>query len=251
MIRKILLALLLVVFFMGNNSYSDEITLGYVDFSPYEFQKDGKPQGILVEIVEKICKRANISLKLVFLPFKRAYNKTKRGEIDGLFNFYKVKERLEFFDYTEPIIENPLVFFVRKESELKFTTLNDLKGQKIGVMRGYTYGADFDNSTLFYKDVADSHEGNIKKLMFERIDMYPCDKLVGIYVARKIGMISELKILSNPLKIMYGHIGFTKNTHQDIIQKINIVIQEMKKNGDIDQIINQYLITKDTLKQKD
>ena len=133
--------------------------------------------------------------------------------------------------------------FVRKGSGIRFDTLEDLKGLKVGLLRGYTYGTNFDKSTLFVKETGNSHESNLKKLAFGRLDVYPCDKLVGIYIAMKNNLISQLEILPVPLKTMDGHIGFTKGKHQDVMNKINKIIIEMHQNGEIEQIINQYLET--------
>ncbi|MCP4050890.1 MAG: transporter substrate-binding domain-containing protein [bacterium] len=224
--------------FLNSNVIAQNITLGYVDFPPYEFEENGKPSGMLVEIVKTIFEKADIPLKLKFLPFKRAYEYTKNGTIDGLFNFYKTEKRLEFFDYTDPVIENPLVFFVRKDTIIEFNTFKDLKGLKIGVMRGYTYGTDFDENTLFIKIKANSHEKSFKRLVFGRIDAYLCDKFVGRYIAGNNDYMSELKTLPTPLKVMKGHIGFTKGKHHDLINKINIILSKLLKNGSIEKIID-------------
>lgn len=239
--KKTIFLFVVCCLFLAPGVNAQNITLGYVDFPPYEFEDNGKPSGLLVIIVETLFKKADIPLELNFLPFKRAYTATKKGRIDGLFNFYKTEERLAFFDYTEPVIKNPLVFFVRKDSKIKFRKLDDLKGLKVGVMRGYTYGTDFDRNPLFIREATDSHESNFKKLMSGRINAYPCDKLVGIHVAMKNNLMSGLKILPTTLSNMDGYIGFTKGKHQDIIRRINRVILEMKQNGEIEKIINQYI----------
>ena len=243
MVRKVAFLLVSFILFWGNSVYGEKITLAYVDFPPYEFQENGKAAGILVTIVETVFKRGNIPLELKFLPFRRAYEYTRKNEIDGLFNFYKTQKRLKFFDYSEAVIKNPLVLFVRKGSGIRFDSLKDLKGLKVGILRGYTYGTDFDESTLFVKDAGNSHESNFRKLAAVRIDVYPCDKLVGIHVAKKMNLMSELEILPVPLKIMDGHIGFTKGKHQNVINIINKIILEMHQNGEIDQIISRYLET--------
>jgi len=242
MIKKTILLLVTYCLFSGISDGGQKIILGYVDFPPYEFNHQGKPDGILVSIVEMLFEKFNIPLELKYLPFKRAYESAKKGNIDGLFNFYKTKHRQNYFDYSEAVIKNPLVFFVRKDSNITFNTLNDLKGLKIGVINGYTYGEEFDESQLFIIDKgSNSHKSNFKKLLFGIIDTYPCDKLVGINVALENKYMSEFKILPNPLKIMNGHIGFTKGQHQKVIKKINAIIVEMHQKGEIDTIINQYI----------
>jgi len=244
------LVILLTLFLIPNALLADEmpnaeepaIALGYVDFPPYEFEEEGKPSGVLVKIVNMLFEKADVPLDLQLYPFKRAFNSTKEGQIDGLFNFYKTEERLESFDYTDPIITNPLVLFVRKDSNIEYSSLEDLKGLTIGTMLGYSYGPAFDKSTLFFKDATSSHASNFKKLALSRIDAYPCDKLVGLHVAMSSDLMSELKMLTIPVKVMDGHIGFTKGKHQDTIQKLNKVIKEMHDSGEIKETIDQYIV---------
>ncbi|MCP4350787.1 MAG: transporter substrate-binding domain-containing protein [Desulfobacterales bacterium] len=240
--KKLSLTLICWFILVGNFAIAKEITLGYVNFPPYEFSENGQPAGILVDIVKSAFKEAGIPLKLEFLPFKRAYKDTLEGRIDGLFNFYKNEERMPLFDYTRPVIKNSLVFFVRKDSKVKFDKLEDLKGLRIGAMIGYTYGLEFDKTTLFEIDRVSSHETNFKKLVYGRIHAYPCDKLVGIYVARKEKLMSECMILPKPLKVMDGHIGFKKGKHPDVVEKINNVVKKKQESGKINKIILNWII---------
>ena len=131
--------------------------------------------------------------------------------------------------------------FFSKTDEFVLFFEGSLKGLKVGVMRGYSYGRDFDQSRLFVRDEADSHASNFRKLVSKRIDVYPCDELVGRYVAKESNLMSELQILPTPLKVMDGHIGFAKGKHQETIKKINKVLAEMHRKGEIEKIINQYV----------
>lgn len=240
MVKQIILSVLFVSLYWGSATCSEKVVLTYFDFPPYEFQENDTPRGILITIVKEVFRQADIPLELEYLPFKRGYHYVQNGKLDGIFNFYKIDDRLAYFDYSEPIIKNPLHFFSRKDASFKYDTLDDLKGLKIGLLRGYTYGKAFDDSQIFVKDIADSHLSNLKKLEYERIDLYPCDELVGIYLAKQNNLMSELKILPKPLKVMDGYIGFTKGKHRKVIDKINPIILEMKNNGKIESIINKY-----------
>lgn len=254
MVKKGVLSFFVCCLLCCSNSglNAEVIKLGYVNFPPYEFENNGRPDGILVIIVEKAFQAAGIPLELTILPFKRAYEYTKTGsgQIDGLFNFYKTDARLQYFDYTVPIIENPLVFFIRRDTVFHFNTVTDLTGMKVGVIRGYTYGAVFDENDTFTKSASDSHILNFRKLVLGRIDAYPCDKLVGLYVAMKEKLMHELVIHPIPLKIMNGHIGFTKGKHRGTIDKINQEITRMHRDGEIESIINNYIKTI-TLSERD
>ena len=238
--RKPVFLFFVLCLFFCHNLEAKILTLAYVDFPPYEFIENGQPRGVLVTIVKRIFIKSEIPIVLKYLPFKRAYEDTKYGRIDGLFNFYKTEARTQFFDYTIPIIKNPLVIFIKNDAKIEFNEIVDLKGLTIGVMRGYTYGTEFDESELFVREPTNSHESNFNKLIARRIDAYPCDKRVGLHIAKKNNLTGKIKILPKPLSIMDGHIGFTKGKHNKVIHKINEVILEMKANGEIDRIIAQY-----------
>jgi len=239
--KVMLFKLMLVALLWTNALYANSITLGYHAFSPYEFKLNDKPAGIMVDIVQTIFKKVDVQLELKFLPFKRALTNVKKGQNDGLFILYKTPERMKYFDYTKPLINSPLLFFVRKGSNIKFEKLSDLKGLKIGVMHGYTYGSEFDNSPYYTLDPGTSHEVNFNKLIKGRTDAYICDKWVGIYTALKENVMSELKTLPVPLKVMSLYMVFTKGKHQALIDKINPIVESMTASGEIDKLIDQFM----------
>ena len=214
------------------NTFS--MILAYVDFPPYSWQESGRAQGVQIQIVNSIFKNAHIELELIYLPFKRAYQDVKKGKIDGLFNFYQTPERMQWFDYSENFIKNPLVIFKKTNRNVD---INNLQGLKVGVMRGYTYGNEFDNATTFTRHIIDSHESAFLLLKKNRIDVYPCDYRVGNWHIEKLALQKEIDSISKPLKIMDGHIGFTKGVHQKNILKINNAIKDMIKSGEIEKII--------------
>ncbi|OEU65332.1 MAG: hypothetical protein BA863_09610 [Desulfovibrio sp. S3730MH75] len=221
-------------------SPASAIRLAYVEFPPYEGYVDGEPKGILIDIVTMAFEQAGIPLEL--RPFARAVIEVESGSLDGLFNFYKTEKRLLHFDYSAPIIKNPLVLWVCKESSFrKFESLDDLKDLKVGLMRGYTYGMAFNHHEHIAREFADSHKSNFSKLLFKRIDTYACDYSVGIYTAQKMGILNQLRTLPTPLIMMEGHIGFTKGKHQDVIRKINIQIKKLQESGTINDIIDKHL----------
>jgi len=190
------------------------VTLAYVDFPPYEYQEGGAPKGLLVEAVQDIFKHANLPLKLVFMPFTRALEAVKTGHVDGVFNCYKTKERLPDLDYTDPIIDNPLVFFTRQDST-------------------WSFDGRLESLAEITLDRVTSHEANFQKLALGRIDAYPCDRLVGLYIIQKEKLAGKVQMLSMPLKVMKGHIAFTKGKHETVIARLNQAIKDSNKKGDM------------------
>lgn len=227
----------------------DTIRFATVDFPPYSYMEGGRIEGIEVDIVRRVCELAGVGYEMELLPFKRAYESVldyKNTGVDAIFNFYKNPERLTLFDYSDPILENPLVFFARKESPVVFDgDLASVKGNKIGIMIGYTYSPEFtkaiqDKSILFEETT--SHEANFRKLEAHRIDLYPVEKFVGVSVARKYKVYDSLRVLEKPLIVQQGYVGFAKgNPKAKLLEKLNSALKKLRSSGEYERIFDRHL----------
>ncbi|OGR13771.1 MAG: hypothetical protein A2277_06065 [Desulfobacterales bacterium RIFOXYA12_FULL_46_15] len=248
--------LLASIFVLGQNGYSqnpdDVVRLVTVEFAPYEFeeQENGVKiiKGIQVDMVKRMCELAGLQYSLKLLPFKRAYEEALSLKQDCIFNFYKNPERLSLFDYTDPLLNNPLVIFVKKgeETKIRFTgKVEELKGFQIGVMLGYTYSPDFDEAiknNVITVDPVSSHVINFQKLSHKRIDMYICEQNVGLYTAKKIGVAEQIAFLETPFKIQQGYLGIAKNNPKKaIIGKLNAALKQIKDSGEYSSFFDKYL----------
>lgn len=248
--------LLASLFVTSQNAYSqnpgDVVRLVTVEFAPYEFEEqEGSVKiikGIQVDMVKRMCELAGIRYSIELLPFKRAYEEVLSLKKDCIFNFYKNSERLALFDYTDPLLNNPLVIFVRKgeETKIRFSGMvEELKGYQIGVMLGYTYSPDFDeaikNNSITVNPVS-SHEINLRKLSHKRIDMYICEQNVGLYTAKEIGLTEQVAFLETPFKIQQGYLGIAKNNPKKaIIEKLNAALKQIKDSGEYSSFFDKYL----------
>ena len=59
-------------------------------------------------------------------------------------SIYKNNMRLNIFDYSDPLFEEHLAVYVKKGKGFSYTRLSDLRGKSIGLVRGWSYGEDFD-----------------------------------------------------------------------------------------------------------
>ncbi|TYB30980.1 MAG: amino acid ABC transporter substrate-binding protein [Candidatus Mcinerneyibacterium aminivorans] len=258
--RYIILGLLLsFIAILVSFKHEAKIKFATVEFPPYSYIENGEITGLEVEIVKKICEIADIDYDISLMPFSRAYRSVlnfKRTEYDALFNFYKTPKRLNVFKYTEPIIENPIVFFVRKKDDIKFDgEIASIKGKKVGVMRGYVYSQEFSRAVkedIIEVEKANSHIINFKKLISGRIDIYAVEKFVGCFVVNDMNIQNKVKTLTTPLKIQQGYIGFSKyNPKKRFINRINSALKKMKKNGSYKKIYNKYLDINSKMKKNE
>ena len=117
MIRKTALTLggvicslfFLAMYSLGAADSVPQFTIYTEDYKPYNFEKDGKIQGIAVELLTQMLEKVGSSqavadIKLV--PWARGYNAVQKNEKTILFSTARTEEREDLFKWVCPIKTN-------------------------------------------------------------------------------------------------------------------------------------------------
>ncbi|MBT7068133.1 MAG: transporter substrate-binding domain-containing protein, partial [Verrucomicrobia bacterium] len=131
------------------------------DYPPFEYEENGQPVGINVEVTTRIMQRLGIPFEIEFYPFTRSWMLLAKGKIDAAPSISYQPERetvllysdaQKAFQTTGNIPEDHLwlteyVFFVnrRLKPSLRFESYAQLKrdGHRVGVNKAYTYHPPF------------------------------------------------------------------------------------------------------------
>ena len=109
--------------------------------------------------------------------------------------------------------------------------------------RGYSYGVEFDNFLKKMKvEVVNSDHRNFKKLLWHRIDAFPCNEIVakGIFKNNKAfqGKFIHSK---NAYMEWVLHMGISKKSGlTDKVTDINRILDDFKKEGFINNTVKKY-----------
>jgi len=217
------------------------ITLATDPWAPYYGPKL-KNNGYLAQLVKEAFIRKGYELKILFVPWKRAYEYSKVGDYDGLMGAFYKDERTEFFEYSNHIDQAEIVFFIKKDKNISYKNLKDLSKYKIGVVRGYHYSKEFDkekeNLHLFE---ANHSKDNIKLLIFDRVDLILGSKKVILSLIKKHypQYLSQIKFLSPIVHSnkLYVCISKKRKNHKQIISDFNEGLKEIIKDKTYDKIL--------------
>ncbi|MCP4119838.1 MAG: amino acid ABC transporter substrate-binding protein [Desulfobacteraceae bacterium] len=146
-------------------------------WAPY-YGPDLKNNGFIAEITRAAFKKAGYEIEIKFMDWNRAMQMAKKGKYDGIVGAYFSEERANFFKYPDSIGNVEVVLCGRKGDNIKFTSLEDLKPYKIGVLRGYVNSKEFDAASFLKKEPVEKTEINIKKLLKGRVDLIVDSKAV-------------------------------------------------------------------------
>lgn len=177
--------ILVFYIFINLSIYSQTINLTNGEWPPY-FSQNMKNYGIASNIITQAFENENIKVNYGFFPWKRSIELAKSTKWNGTVGWTKTPEReKDFYFSEEPIFKGKVVFFTLKSDYFSWNSFDDLKNYKIGITNGYSYGNIFnfylDNKTLNI-EVANEDILNFKKLFSKRIDLFPIDLEVGLYI---------------------------------------------------------------------
>ncbi|GAP21655.1 hypothetical protein ADM99_04680 [Leptolinea tardivitalis] len=159
------------------------IRLAIGEWPPYT-GKNLSEYGCDSKIVKETFAQMGISVQYGFFPWARSLSFAQTGDWDGTMEWAKSKMAVEkFYISSLPISKQVWVFFHRVDRPFEWQTLDDIKSKTIGVTSGYVYSDIFDPiSNQLKLEEASSDSANFKKILAGRVDIFPMEKNVGIYI---------------------------------------------------------------------
>lgn len=215
-------------------------------FPPYSYHDQNQsPQGFYPLLVNEIFNKAQIEYTLSLFPWKRALSMLENDQAI-LAGIYKTDEREKDYYFSEPIFTEKLVIYVKDTHKRMFSSLEDLKGLKIGINLGWSVSNEFEElrkKNFFSVQDAKNTETNFRKLDHSRIDCFIVDELNGDISLKKLKLSSKIIKLEKPLSATPSFIAISKKRKnaQEIIAKINQQIISLKKSGTFALIINNFM----------
>ncbi|MGF1743020.1 transporter substrate-binding domain-containing protein [Vibrio profundum] len=209
---------------------------------PLSYDIDGEPKGVYLDIVSEVFNDMNEPYSVVSLPFKRAlyHTETNKGIVVGV---YKTRDRLDKLDFSEKIYTSQDVLFVRKDSKLEYSKISDLKGKKIAVKLGWSYGHEFDRALERgeFTTVHGNSKRNFKLLLLGRIDAFIETRISGINKIKELGIIDSVDIINTPVNTGEHHLAVKKGEHKELIENFNEHLRNIRLDGRYDKIISGHI----------
>jgi polar amino acid transport system substrate-binding protein len=265
-ISKIILLFIISTFISKNISALSKLRVCTEQSPPFtESNRDtGDLKGIDVDIFKLIIDKLEINYKLEEMPWARCQLSMQAGIVDIALQISKNPDREKFLYYPETSVwDSEFVFFTNLETKKKYKINNydDAKKEKlkIGVINENSYNPDFwksfpwvDKPNQIYNPQLEPSvnvETNLKKLDLNIIQLYPQDKLVGIYTKNKLHLKHITYYNSIIFKKPYYN-AFSKvskfssekyNNIFELIDKYNTELKKFKKTKNYNAIFDKYL----------
>jgi len=239
--KSIIIVLLMIT--ISTVSFSFKTIFVVTDtWAPYVYQENNEVKGVDYEIMMKVFEKMGYTVNFKFYPWKRCMAMIENKKADAVLDMNYSEEKSKFMYYpNEEISDNVLVFFQLKEKNYTFNKLEDLRNLKIGTLVGYEYNKEIREATYFKKEPVSKIEQNFKKLILGRLDLFIVSKNVGLFEAKKFGILDKIKYLPKELSGGKNYVAFSKKPVNNMITiKFSETLKEFKTTKEYKKILLKY-----------
>jgi polar amino acid transport system substrate-binding protein len=228
------------------------ITLANGEWAPFQ-SKSLKHSGFASYIVERAFQIEGIRVIYKFRPWKRAYEESKDGILDGSLIWRKNPEREKYFYFSNLLIASDSVMFHLKSMPFTWHDNKQLVKYKIGGTIGYQYS--FDNVPNIYIERERTDKQSFSKLLLHRIQLFALDKLVGYDILNKHfskAEINKITYSNNPHGTIDYYLMLNKKNpkNTDMLKIFNMGLKKLRDSGEYQTIIDKQLKGDFLLKNK-
>jgi ABC-type amino acid transport substrate-binding protein len=189
---------------------SPPLTLVSTPWTPFT-NAPGQPRFAL-DLVEAALSRIGRSAKTTIVTPAQFTVSMLSDKFDGSAAAWRDAERERTLLYSQPYLENRLVLVGRYGADISAKSLADLKGKRVAIVEGYSYGDAVERSGAAFVRSA-SEEESLSMLLKLAVDYTLMDDLVVEYIVRNYPKESatRLQIGSTPLITRELHLAIRRS----------------------------------------
>lgn len=213
-------------------------------YLPYSYHEGGKPKGFVVEVVNLIHEKMNMSTpEIHFYPWARGYKKLQTGVGDVLFPMGMTPERSVQFKFVGPIFWDNVHFYRKKGSTVVVDSIEDAKNVgKIAVTREDIYHHNLEDMGFKNLDVSSSQKSDFLKLMKGRVDLVPVGSKSLSYSLKNIPGVerADFEKVGPPVFFTTTYIAFAIKTPDEVVTQWQAAFDGLKIDERWQDILDKY-----------
>lgn len=198
-----ILLLSLAIFSLVVSAQTRPLRLVSTAWPPFT-NEPGQPRFAL-DLVEAALSRTGLATNTTIVDAGRFTPALLGSEFDGSAAAWKDPERERVLLFSQSYLENRLILVGRRGADMSATAFADLKGKRIAIVEGYSYGETIDNAGPTFVR-SRSEEDSLGLLLTSAVDYTLMDDLVVQYIvsnypdeARTRLQFGSVPLLTRPL----------------------------------------------------
>ena len=225
----------------GRDRGADAIVVNVDEANPpFMFSLNGRAAGVYPELMTAVFADMNVQVVILTKPWRRALAEIDAGKA-AVGGIYKNSERLKRYDYSDAMFVERVNIYSRKADPMRYASLADLKGKRVGVIRGWSYGDEFDEARK--SGAMQLEDVNADVQNFAKLDAGRLDAVLAIAEAaepqlRQFPSVQlAATLVENPT-----YLAFNKSAgRQAFIERFNAALSRLKLNGTMKRLVSDAL----------
>ncbi|ABR47449.1 extracellular solute-binding protein, family 3 [Alkaliphilus metalliredigens QYMF] len=232
-----------------DNDPSPEVSLDTIKvgtsggYHPYTFMNDDDTlDGFEIDTWNEIGERANLEIQFETSAFSGLFGMLDSNRINTIANqITMTAEREEKYLFTEPYVFSGAQILVKGDND-SITSLEDLKGKRVGVSLGSNYEQllrEFDTENEIDIVTYEDFSGSVQEVALGRLDAMINDRLASMINIESSGL--DLKLGGDPVHPLQNAFPFVDNEENAVlVERINNAIVSMHEDGTFSEISNKW-----------
>ncbi|TFW17063.1 substrate-binding periplasmic protein [Duganella callida] len=234
---SLLLALTLAASAPRQAAAAERVAVGASFSHIFEQGADGQWQGLGVDVLRALATRAGDTIHFKLYPWPRAQAMVERAQADILVGPYKSPERLQRFDFIDlPFYRDRMIFYARRDDNIAWRgDLAALKGRRLVAVRGWHYGAQFDQARA-QLDVSEVPmlENGLQMLSLGRVDLLATNQRNTTRLVDNLHLNDTLTALCPDIAQLDGYMAFPRDARYSAVRaRYNVLFGEMVRSGEL------------------
>jgi polar amino acid transport system substrate-binding protein len=226
------------------------------NWCPYNCAPEAPQRGYMVDMLSRIF-GTEPTFSYTLEPWPRAIKMVTQGERDLLLATTPTPNTERGLLLSNPIGVDRPCFFVRRDSPWRYSTIDDLRTQSLGVVQDYQYdgGGPIDTLISDYRKSknpllelsygVDAPLSSFRKLAVGRTDVVIENENVGRHLLTQLDMHKQIEQVGCASHFVGTlHIGVSRHLKDGdkLVTRINKGITQMRNSGELGAVLKSYSV---------
>lgn len=231
----------------GQHTPLPPFTVVTESFPPYNYQVEGQPRGLSVEVLQAVLDELYEDYPLEpkpdiqFMPWARAFHKARTVENVLIFSIARIPEREHQFHWIGEIAPYRTALYKLSQNPIEIRSLKDARHYDVGVSQQDVIYSFLRSEGFTRLDVIGSDLLNIRKLKHDRIPLIAYDEAAFRFAMRTdqnpqaFERVLRIEPLSGSL-----YMAFSEGSDPELVERFKAALQKIKAEGRYAQILRGY-----------
>lgn len=212
------------------------------DWPPMTGLRQGKPDGMVGEVVQELQRRLKDSTPVKLVPWPRAYQMVTQVPDVLVFTLQRTPEREKLVTMLGPVSLMANNLYARRGSHVTIKSIDDAKRvSSVATQRDTGYLANLRRLGFTNLDVSTSPQASARKLMAGRVTLWSDSDLTAPYILREIGYPPDAVERKLVLHRMELYLAFSRGTPAPVVHRWLGALRAMQQDGTLGRIQRKWI----------